>query len=138
MPNRPRRSCISPFLHTGQATPVFVRASSSGSLRTYLHFGKLEHAMNLPKRPSRSISLPSLHSGHASPISLGGAISLPSSLRAPRHFGKFLHDMKRPFLESLYSIGPPQIGQRNSAGASPIEVIFGIFSLPFTAFLNGV
>src|SRR3989338_1424095 len=108
MPNLPRRSTISPpcpepveGLHTGHATPVFVRASSSGSLRTYLHFGKLEHAINLPKRPSRSISFPSLHSGHASQMSLGGAISEPSSLRAPRQVGNLAQLMKRPFLESL-------------------------------------
>src|SRR3989344_3525196 len=101
MPERPRRSTISPFLQTGQATPVFVRASSVGSLRTYLHLGKLEHAMNLPKRPSRSMSLPFLHSGHASPMSFGGAISEPSSLRAPRHVGNLAQLMKRPFLESL-------------------------------------
>src|SRR3990167_864195 len=101
MPKRPLRSTISPFLHTGQATPVLVRASSSASLRTNLHFGKFEHAMNLPKRPSRSISLPFLQSGHASPISLGGAISLQSSFLAPRQVGNFSQLMKRPFLESL-------------------------------------
>ena len=38
-PNRPRRSVISPFLHTVHCTPVFVFASSAGSFLTNLHFG---------------------------------------------------------------------------------------------------
>src|SRR3989344_3815018 len=136
MPKRPRRSTISPFLHAGHCTPVLPRASSAGSCFTNLHLGKLEQAMKRPKRPSRSICLPSLHCGQASPISLGGAISLPSSRRAPRQLGNFLHDMKRPFLDNLYSIGPPHRGQGNSSGASPIPVILAIFSLPFIAWPN--
>src|SRR5438445_43849 len=92
-------------------TPVFIRASSIGSVFTNLHLGKFEQAMNRPYLPSRSICWPFLHSGHASPISFGGGISLPSSRRAPRHFGNFLQLMKRPFFDSLYSISPAQIGQ---------------------------
>src|SRR3989344_5244724 len=38
-PKRPRRSTISPVLHTGHATPVFAFAASVGSCFTNLHFG---------------------------------------------------------------------------------------------------
>src|SRR3989344_5489106 len=117
--------------------------------------------MNLPNLPSFSISLPiSLppktdlsdksvrpadffsrlrQSGHISPVSLGLAISEPSSLRAPLQSGKRLQLKNLPLRPSLITIGELQSGHFKAGSAGPRLVIFSAsFSLALTSFKNGL
>ena len=95
IPNRVRRSTISPCEHCGQVTPV----DFGGSFLMYRHSGYPEHPTKGPNRPNlRCKGRP--HSGHVSSSISGSGRSCPSRLRMylqpPSSSAKRVHPMKNP------------------------------------------